>query len=61
MDIPHAQAKWMSVETLKRKFPYLLVKAWMLLYLNKEELGHREGQTPSFSTQDEEESSIINI
>jgi hypothetical protein len=48
-----AQAKWMFVETLQHKFPHLLAEAGMLLDLNREELGHQEGNTPSFATQHE--------
>jgi hypothetical protein len=40
-------AKWMTTETLYRKFPLLLVEASTLLDINREELGHHEGFPPS--------------
>ena len=58
---PPAQAKWMSAETLKRKFPHLLTKAGTLPDLNREELGKQEGRTPSFSNLDKEESFVKTI
>jgi hypothetical protein len=51
----------MSTKTLKRKFPHLLVEAGMLPDLNREELGHQKGHTPSFFNQDKEESFVMNI
>ena len=58
---PPAQAKWMSAETLKLKFPPLLTEAGTLPDLNREELGHQEGHAPSFSNQDKEESFVMTI
>ena len=58
---PPAQAKWMSAEILKRKFPQLLTEAGTLPDLNREELGHQEGHAPSFSNQDKEESFVMTI
>ena len=58
---PPAQAKWMSAETLKRKFPHLLTEAGTLPDLNREELGKQEGHTPSFSNPDKEESFVKTI
>jgi hypothetical protein len=48
------QSKWMCVVTLQRKFPYLLVEEGMLPDLNKEELSHHEGHTPSLASHEEE-------
>ena len=58
---PPDQAKWMSAEILKRKFPHLLAEAGTLPDLNREELGHQEGHAPSFSNQDKEESFVMTI
>jgi hypothetical protein len=48
------QSKWMFVVTLQRKFPHLLVEEGMLPNLNKEELSHHEGHTPSLASHEEE-------
>ena len=58
---PPAQAKWMSVETLKHKFLHLLTEARTLPNLNKEELGQQEGHTPFSSNPNKEESFVITI
>jgi hypothetical protein len=45
-----AQAKWMSIETVKCKFPHFLVEEGIFLGRNKEDLVHQQGNIPSFPT-----------
>jgi hypothetical protein len=38
---------------LQHNFPHLLAEAWILPYLNREELGHQEMHPTSLATHDE--------